>query len=212
MERNPTAARGVGPACSRGDVTLVCRDFRAAIDNYVDGSLDAGGMRDMDDHAAGCSQCRADLSVARLLARRCATEPGPATADEDLTPDELARVALSPSVTRIAHGIIAQALRDNATEILLDPVTEGLRVAYRVEQELREVITMPVYIRQPLTARLKQMADLCPSDRSTPQQGDIPIRMNNRRYTVRLITHPEGRAERIVMEIEYPDTQEKGQD
>ena len=78
-------------------------------------------------------------------------------------------------------------------------MTDGLRVAYRVEDELREVITMPGHVRQPLTARLKQMADLSTSDRRTPQCGDIAVSLDNQRYLVRVLTHPEGRVERLVL-------------
>jgi len=182
---------------------VLCKEFRAAVDSYVDESLAPSKQQEMDAHADGCPQCRADLAVAMLLSRPPAPDP-----DTELTVGELARVALSSSVTRLAHGIIAQALRDKATEVLLDPVTDGLRVAYRVEDELREVITMPGYIRQPLTARLKQMADLSTSDRRTPQCGDIAVRMDDRRYLVRVLTHPEGRMERLVLVIEYPEQQE----
>jgi type IV pilus assembly protein PilB len=104
-------------------------------------------------------------------------------------------------IIRISHTIIQQAIREGASDIHIEPEKRGVRIRYRIDGVLNEIMTVPNHIKQPLIARFKIMADLNIAERRVPQDGRIPIRTEGKDYDLRVSTVPTLAGEKIVMRI-----------
>jgi type IV pilus assembly protein PilB len=119
--------------------------------------------------------------------------------DEDAIED--AKLADQAPIIRIAHGIIQQAVKERASDIHVEPDTRGVRVRFRVDGVLQEVMRLPRHIHPPLISRYKIMADMNIAERRIPQDGRIGIRTDNKDYDLRVSCLPTLLGEKIVMRI-----------
>jgi type IV pilus assembly protein PilB len=119
--------------------------------------------------------------------------------DED--DDSVREMSDDAPIIRISHTIIQQAIREGASDIHIEPEKRGVRIRYRVDGVLNEIMTVPNHIKQPLIARFKIMADLNIAERRVPQDGRIPIRTEGKDYDLRVSTVPTLAGEKIVMRI-----------
>ncbi|MEN6371507.1 MAG: ATPase, T2SS/T4P/T4SS family [Armatimonadota bacterium] len=115
--------------------------------------------------------------------------------------NQVRQAAEEAPIIRIAHTIIQQAIRDAASDIHVEPDRRGMRVRYRIDGVLHEVMSLPKYIQAPLISRLKIMADMNIAERRIPQDGRIPIRWENKDYDLRVSCLPTIHGEKIVMRI-----------
>jgi type IV pilus assembly protein PilB len=124
-------------------------------------------------------------------------------AREDSPEDEegIRKEAEEAPIIRIAHTIVQQAIRDSASDIHVEPDRRGVRVRYRIDGVLHEVMPLPKYIQAPLISRLKIMADMNIAERRIPQDGRIPIRWENKDYDLRVSCLPTVHGEKIVMRV-----------
>lgn len=76
--------------------------------------------------------------------------------DEDT--ESIAKVSEEAPIIRIAYTIIQQAIKDGASDIHVEPDRRGVRVRYRIDGVLHEVMPLPKYIEKPLTSRFKIMS------------------------------------------------------
>jgi type IV pilus assembly protein PilB len=120
---------------------------------------------------------------------------------EDEDEDAMRDMSDDAPIIRISHTIIQQAIREGASDIHIEPEKRGVRIRYRIDGVLNEIMTVPNHIKQPLIARFKIMADLNIAERRVPQDGRIPIRTEGKDYDLRVSTVPTLSGEKIVMRI-----------
>ena len=125
-------------------------------------------------------------------------------AREDI-PDEdtetMAKQADEAPIIRIAYTIIQQAIKDAASDIHVEPDKRTVRIRYRIDGVLHEVMPLPKYIEKPLVSRFKIMADMNIAERRLPQDGRIPITVAGKDYDLRVSCLPTVNGEKIVMRI-----------
>jgi type IV pilus assembly protein PilB len=123
--------------------------------------------------------------------------------EEDV--ESAARVAEEAPIVRIANTIIQQAVKERASDIHVEPQERGVRIRYRIDGVLHEIMTLPKYIQAPLISRYKIMAEMNIAERRLPQDGRIPIRVEGKDYDLRVSSIPvhlsSGMGEKIVMRI-----------
>lgn len=121
----------------------------------------------------------------------------------DIEDDEAAdgRMAEEAPIIRIAHAIVQQAIRENSSDIHIEPGQRSVRIRYRIDGVLNETMTVPKHIQNPLISRFKIMADLNIAERRVPQDGRIPIRHEGKDYDLRVSCLPTKYGEKIVMRI-----------
>ncbi|HEY3298194.1 MAG TPA: ATPase, T2SS/T4P/T4SS family [Armatimonadota bacterium] len=119
--------------------------------------------------------------------------------DED--PDAVAQVAEQAPIIRVANTVIQQAIRVGASDIHIEPDRRHMRIRYRVDGVLHEEMTIPKYIQAPLISRFKIMADMNIAERRIPQDGRIPVRLDNKDYDLRVNCLPTIYGEKIVCRI-----------
>ncbi len=106
---------------------------------------------------------------------------------------------------RIAHGIIAQALREQANQIRLTPQGDSTDVDYLVNGEWRQTMHIPHQNVPGLLATFKEMAGLPDWEHRMVLQGLIAVRSEGIDYDVLVFVTPTRQGEMILMRIEIPD-------
>lgn len=116
-----------------------------------------------------------------------------------LEPEETA-LDEAPAV-KLLNSIIVQAIEEQASDIHIEPTVTSVRVRYRVDGMLREVMELPRRARASLAARVKILAQLDITERRLPQDGRIQIRYQNREIDLRVSTLPTVFGENIVIRL-----------
>lgn len=136
-------------------------------------------------------------AMAQVLAEYGAR--GDASKEED--DDALAKEVEEAPIVRLATTILQQAIKDGASDIHIEPDRRNVRVRYRIDGVLHEIMQMPGYIKMPLTARFKILSEMNIAERRIPQDGRIGTRYNNKEYDLRVSCCPSLHGEKIVMRI-----------
>ncbi|MSR64063.1 MAG: type II secretion system protein GspE [Planctomycetes bacterium] len=102
---------------------------------------------------------------------------------------------------KLVNLIILRALRDKASDIHVEPMDSSVRIRYRIDGCLVEVMNPPKQMLPALLSRLKIMANLDIAIRFEPQDGKFQIKYENRKIDFRLSTLPVVGGEKAVMRI-----------
>ena len=104
-------------------------------------------------------------------------------------------------IISIVNSLIQQAVRDRASDIHIEPQEDNLRVRFRVDGVLREVISFPKNTQAPILSRIKIMADMDIAEKRLPQDGRINVLEKGRQIDIRVSTLPTILGEKVVMRI-----------
>jgi type IV pilus assembly protein PilB len=115
--------------------------------------------------------------------------------------DRSADMADEAPIIRIVNVIIKQAIKDRASDIHIEPDRRGVRVRYRVDGVLHEIMKVPKYVHAPLISRVKIMGDMNIAERRLPQDGRIHVRVEGKEYDLRVSSLPTVFGEKIVCRI-----------
>ncbi len=118
--------------------------------------------------------------------------------DEDA---ELKAMVDEAPIVRLANTILQQAIKERASDIHIEPDRTKVRIRYRVDGVLHEVMSMPGYIKMPLVARYKIMSDMNIAERRVPQDGRIATKYQGKEYDLRCSCLPSLHGEKVVMRI-----------
>lgn len=104
-------------------------------------------------------------------------------------------------IIRFINAVLGEAIRENASDIHIEPFEQRLLVRMRIDGMLHEVSAPPTAVAPALVSRIKIMARLDIAEKRVPQDGRISIRVANRPVDVRVSTMPSGHGERVVMRL-----------
>ena len=104
-------------------------------------------------------------------------------------------------IIRLINALLAEAIKEGASDIHVEPYESRLTVRLRVDGVLREVLQPPRAIAPLLSSRIKVMARLDIAEKRLPQDGRISLRVAGRPVDVRVSTIPSGHGERVVMRL-----------
>ena len=124
-----------------------------------------------------------------------------ALAQELNEPTDLLESADDAPIIRLLNALLAEAIRENASDIHIEPYEGRLAIRLRVDGVLREIMQPPAGIAPLVVSRVKVMAKLDIAERRLPQDGRISLRVANRPVDVRVSTLPAGHGERVVLRL-----------
>ncbi|MDP9068806.1 MAG: type II secretion system ATPase GspE [Actinomycetota bacterium] len=137
-------------------------------------------------------------SAAESLAEEAAEAAGP----EQQTLEEMAGESADDApIIKLVNLLITQAVNDRASDIHIEPGERNLRVRYRIDGVLHEVMSPPKSVQNGITSRLKIMADINIAERRIPQDGRIGLKVSNKAIDIRVATLPTVYGEKIVMRL-----------
>ena len=104
-------------------------------------------------------------------------------------------------VVQVVQRILTQAMRDRASDVHIEPTDNGVRVRYRIDGALKEVLTLPVSMSVGLVSRIKIMAGMNIVERRRPQDGQLRTEIDGREVDVRVATLATIWGEKCVMRL-----------
>jgi type IV pilus assembly protein PilB len=104
-------------------------------------------------------------------------------------------------VVKLINGLLNDAVLKGASDIHIEPYEHEVRIRYRIDGALREVMKPPFRMRAALTSRVKILADLNIAERRVPQDGRIKLKVRNKVIDFRVSTLPIMFGEKIVLRI-----------
>jgi type IV pilus assembly protein PilB len=153
----------------------------AMIKRILDKAYDSAGT--MADVMKGIEE---DLSV--VEEEEVEAEAGVAAADE-------------APIVKLVNSLIADAVRKGASDIHIEPYEKQMRVRFRIDGVMQEMMAPPFKFKAAIISRLKIMAELDIAERRVPQDGRIKIKVLNRTIDLRVSSLPTIFGEKIVMRI-----------
>ncbi len=104
-------------------------------------------------------------------------------------------------IIRLINAVLTQAVKENASDIHVEPFENRLVVRFRVDGVLREVLQSRRAVAPLVVSRIKVMSQLDIAEKRLPQDGRISLKIAGRSVDVRVSTIPSGHGERVVMRI-----------
>jgi len=104
-------------------------------------------------------------------------------------------------IIRLINAVLTQAIRENASDIHVEPFENRLVVRFRVDGILREVLQSKRGVAPLVVSRIKVMSKLDIAEKRLPQDGRISLRIAGRAVDVRVSTIPSGHGERVVLRL-----------
>jgi len=167
-------------------VQVVCattKDIKATIQNYlpaanvfvIDDIMEDEGLEDF----TLIEKCTADIS-------------------------NLEEIAGQSPVVKLVNYLLYNAVRENASDIHIEPDDKKLRVRYRVDGRMYEKMQPPHQMHSALVSRIKIMAELDIAQRRLPQDGGIHVLAEGRQIDLRVSIMPGSFGEKVVIRIIDP--------
>lgn len=116
-------------------------------------------------------------------------------------PSSLDVVADDAPVVQVVDRILTQALRDRASDVHIEPSHDKIRIRFRIDGALKEILELPVSIGPGLVSRIKIMAEMNIVERRRPQDGQLAVVIDGKEVDVRVSTLATIMGEKCVMRI-----------
>ncbi len=120
---------------------------------------------------------------------------------EEIDLDRLAHDSEDAPVIKIVNLILAQAVKEKASDIHIEPFQNTLKLRYRIDGELIPAESPPKALQLAITSRIKIFAGLNIAERRVPQDGRFRIRVLGKEIDLRISILPTAHGEKIVIRI-----------
>ncbi|BHH86015.1 type II secretion system ATPase GspE [Desulforhopalus sp. 52FAK] len=104
-------------------------------------------------------------------------------------------------VIRLVNLMFSQAVRDNASDIHIEPYQNSLKIRQRLDGILYDMLRPPKHVQSALVSRVKIMAKLNIAEKRLPQDGRIELKVANKEIDIRVSTLPTAFGERVVLRL-----------
>ncbi len=131
--------------------------------------------------------------------------------DDDVDLNRVAQELQEPSdllesdddapIIRFINAVLTEAVKDNASDVHIEPYENRLGVRFRVDGVLRDVLQTKRALAPLVVSRIKVMSKLDIAEKRLPQDGRISLKIAGRAVDVRVSTMPSGHGERVVLRL-----------
>ena len=104
-------------------------------------------------------------------------------------------------IIRFINAVLTEAIKENASDIHIEPYENRLGVRFRVDGVLKEILQTRRALAPLVVSRIKVMSKLDIAEKRLPQDGRISLRIAGRAVDVRVSTMPSGHGERVVLRL-----------
>lgn len=122
-------------------------------------------------------------------------------ADRSVEPEEVQAVSVGKPAVQLANMIFSQAVRDGASDIHIEPQEKSLRVRFRIDGVLHEVMQPPYRLYPPLVSRIKVMSNMDIANKRIPQDGRISLKIDRRAIDFRVASLPTAHGEKLTLRL-----------
>lgn len=113
---------------------------------------------------------------------------------------ELAEVTTAP-IVRLLNSIIEQAVRIRASDIHIEPYKEEIRIRFRIDGDLNEIMHLPKNNHSAIVTRVKIIGRMDIAEKRIPQDGRVEMVVNEKEIDMRISTLPTVHGEKVVMRL-----------
>jgi type IV pilus assembly protein PilB len=131
-----------------------------------------------------------------------------AKADSDLAASKAGHAAVVAAgdtdeapVVRFVNEIIARAVHDGASDLHIEPTRGELRIRFRIDGVLRDLMAVPRPLQSRVVSRIKILCEMDIADRRAPQDGRAGVVVNGRRVDLRAVSFPTTNGEAVVLRL-----------
>ncbi len=131
--------------------------------------------------------------------------------DDDVDLNRVAQELQEPSdllesdddapIIRFINAVLTEAVKDNASDVHIEPYENRLGVRFRVDGILRDILQTRRALAPLVVSRIKVMSKLDIAEKRLPQDGRISLKIAGRAVDVRVSTMPSGHGERVVLRL-----------
>jgi general secretion pathway protein E len=118
----------------------------------------------------------------------------------DETADLLDETSDAP-IIKLVNLLVSGAIKDRASDIHVEPYSGNLKIRYRIDGILYDILNLPHRIQSPLVSRIKIMAKQNIAEKRLPQDGRIEIKIADRLVDIRVSVIPTAFGERVVLRL-----------
>ena len=179
---------------SKKVIDMAYEEARTLNNNYIGTEHLLLGMIKEGEGLAGRTLARLGVDLERTREEVHQLQEQGKDKQEDAAP-----VAEEAPVRVIAQAILKQAIREQASDIHVEPGQNDVRIRYRINGVLRETMTMPKHLQGELIAHFKTMAEITVDEVPIAQEGRIPLRHEGKDYDLRVSSVPTTDGEKLVM-------------
>jgi len=119
----------------------------------------------------------------------------------DIEEKDILTMAHEAPIIKLVNHVLFQAVKRGASDIHIEPFEKEVRIRYRVDGVLHEVLTPPKRVQAALVSRIKIMANLNIAEKRIPQDGRIEIKVADKPIDIRVSVLPTLYGEKIVMRL-----------
>jgi type IV pilus assembly protein PilB len=124
---------------------------------------------------------------------------------QEISPEALAKEGEAAPVVRLVNVVLMSAIQKGASDIHIEPYEKELRIRYRVDGILYNIMNPPMKFRDAISSRVKIMSKLDIAEKRLPQDGRIKIRFSDngqqKEIDFRVSVLPTLFGEKIVMRL-----------
>ncbi len=120
---------------------------------------------------------------------------------ETIEPEDLLEAEDDAPIIKLINAVLTEAIKISASDIHIEAFENRMRIRFRVDGVLREILQPPKNIAPLVISRIKVMAKLDIAEKRLPQDGRISLKVAGRSVDVRVSTLPSGHGERIVLRL-----------
>ena len=115
--------------------------------------------------------------------------------------DELLQISEDNKVKRLTNLLLMQTIQDKASDLHIEPFENEMKVRYRIDGILYEMVPPPKYLAVPIVSRLKVLAGMDIAERRVPQDGRVELTVGGNPVDLRAATLPTMFGEAMVMRV-----------
>lgn len=123
---------------------------------------------------------------------------------DDEEPEDLSNIEAAVEeapIVKLVNTLVTRAVSERASDIHIEPGEHDLRIRFRIDGVLHEVMSSPRSVSGAVVSRLKIMAELDIAERRVPQDGRVSLRVSGRPIDLRVATLPSIYGEKVVIRI-----------
>lgn len=189
---------------NQGRMTLIMEDpfnFQAIDDVRIVTGLDVvpvmASERELESAIQQYTALQVDSRMEKLLGELNQYNYGAVVEVEALSQD----LTDDAPVIRMVNSLLQQAVQGGASDIHIEPLEQDVRVRFRIDGELWEVLSLPKKSFPAIASRIKIMGNLDISEKRIPQDGRTRLKIDGREIDFRISTLPSIHGEKIVLRI-----------
>jgi type IV pilus assembly protein PilB len=118
----------------------------------------------------------------------------------ELIEDSMSETENAP-VVRLINSIISQAVKQKASDIHIEPAENNIRIRFRIDGDLQEVMTPEKSAHSAIVTRIKIMAKMDIAEKRLPQDGRIELQVDGREIDMRISSIPTVFGEKVVIRL-----------